>query len=224
MNLNNLVAGGVVVAVSGVALADHELQIDTDALSALADSAFSATYTGDLRIYNTLADPDIDATPDAKILDVLINGAAQGTGGATYDKFHFDMNIEFLLGEIVTGDVTIKVDQSGSEQTYTATLGASSGGAILDVGGGFFIIGGQTFEGLFSSPAGTFLGVDISPWGATQPLAGRFADIALNPRDMFGDGVIQDEDTDVDIFVIPLPGAAGLASLGIMGLVLRRRR
>ena len=204
---------------SSSALADHVLQIDTNALSAEADSAFSDTYTGDFRVFNTASTPDTDG--DAEILDVLINGAAQGTGGATASEFYFEMNIEFSAGKIVSGDVTVKVDQSGSENTYTAALAPTASVAIQDVGGLgiIFNIGGLTFAGAFASPTGTFLGVDISPWGNAQPVPGRFSEIAFIP-----DSSNNDSDTDVDVFIIPLPSGAALASIGLMGMLARRRR
>ncbi len=217
MNLNGLVTCGVVALVAGSTLGDTVLQIDIDALSAKADSAFSATYTGGLHVFNTAADPDTDL--DAKILDVLIDGVAQGTGGATVGAFHFDMTIAFSAGKITSGLVTVKVDQTGSEQTYSASLSPSSGVAILDVGGGYFVIGGLTFAGTFATPAGTFLGVDISTWGSAQPVPGSFSDIAFNP-----DSSHEDSDTDVDLFIIPLPSGAALAGVGLSGLLVRRRR
>ncbi len=199
------------------ALADQVFQVDVDALTAEATGAFSETFTGDLHVFNTAADPDSNG--NAEILDVLINGAAQGTGGAGVGDFAFDMSISFTDGKITSGSLHLAVDQAGSENTYTASIGTTSSSAILDIGG-IFIIGGLTFDGLFDAPAGTFLGVDVTPWGDEQPDLGSFAQIAFQP-----DGSFTDADTDVDVFIsVPTPAAAGMASVGFLTLLGRRRR
>lgn len=201
-----------------VVVGAQELQIDVDALSAQASGAFSETFTGSLHVFNTAVDPDING--NARILDVLIDGSAQGTGGADAAHFSFDLSITFSGGDITGGSLSVAVDQGGSENTYTASLSTSSGGAILDIGGGTFIIGGLTFDGTFADAAGTFLGVDISNWGSRQPLPGRFSEIAFNP-----DARGLDRDTDVDVFVtVPLPSGIAMASLGLVAVVARRRR
>ncbi len=74
--------------------------------------------------------------------------------------------------------------------------------------------------GELDTPLGTFLGVDISPWGSLQPVTGSFAQIAFEPGDDFVDA-----DTDVDVFImVPTPAAAGMASVGFLTLLGRRRR
>lgn len=213
---------GIIVAAVGIAgsgaMAANELQFDVDALTADASGAFSESFTGTLHVYNTAAMADVNG--NAMLLDLLVDGTAQGTGGASTSAFSFDLSISFSGGDITGGSVSIAVDQGGSENTYTASLASSSGGAILFIGGGTYIIGGLTFDGTFADAAGTFLGVDITPWGSRQPVPGRFSQIAFNP-----DARGRDVDTDVDVFVaVPLPGAAGMASLGVLGLASRRRR
>lgn len=61
---------------------------------------------------------------------------------------------------------------SGSENSYTADVAPTCDVAILDIGG-IFLIGRLTFDGLFDTPLGTFLGVDVSPWGSLQPVTGQ---------------------------------------------------
>ena len=198
-------------------LADQIFQVDIDALTAEATGAFSETFTGDLHVFNTAADPD--ANGNAEILDVLINGGAQATGGAVAADFAFDMTISFDGGKITSGSLMVGVDQSSSENAYSASIAPTAGIAILDIGG-VFLIGGLTFDGLFDSPAGTFLGVDVTPWGDEQPVPGHFSQIAYEP-----DGSFIDADTDVDVFIsVPTPAAAGMASLGFLTLLGRRRR
>lgn len=212
-----ILAAAASLASAPVVLADDVLQIDVDALSAVASGAFSETFTGSLHVFNTAADEDFNE--NAEILDVLIDGDAQGTGGAGVDEFSFDMVLNFSGGNITSGTIEVAVDQGGSENTYAADVAATSGGSILDIGG-TFLIGGLTFDGLFASPAGTFLGVDISRWGDVQPVPGRFAQIAFEPN---GDNI--DEDTDVDVFIaIPTPAGAAMAGLGLLGVAARRRR
>ncbi len=199
------------------ALADNVLQVDVDALSAEASGTFSESFTGDLHVFNTATDADLNG--NAEILDVLIDGTAQSTGGAGVGDFAFDMTISFAAGKITDGSLTLAVDQSGSENSYTADIAPTSGVAILDIGG-IFLIGGLTFDGLFDAPLGTFLGVDVSTWGSVQPVSGSFSQIAFEP-----DAGNADADTDVDVFIaVPTPAAAGMASVGFLTLLGRRRR
>lgn len=221
MRLQRLAALGALGAVAGLAQAQTVLQFDINALSAQAtgQSAFNQAFTGTVNVFNTAANPDRDG--DAEILDVLIDGVAQETGGASASEFSFSLTIDFDGGFITGGSVELSIDQSGSENTYTASLAPSAVRNITNIGGGNFLLGGLTFDGVFTNPNGTMLGVDISPWGDLQPLPGRFAQIRFSPdRDGF------DEDTDVDLFVlVPTPAAAGMAMLGLGGLgVMRRRR
>ncbi len=218
MKKTTTMAMALMLAGAPAAMADNILQIDIDALSAEASGAFSESFTGTLHIFNNATDADLNG--NAEILDLLVDGTAQGTGGATTSEFAFDMNISFAGGEITSGSLTVAVDQGGSENTYTASLAPTSGGAILDIGNGTFLVGGLTFNGLFADADGTFLGVDITRWGSIQPVPGRFAQIAFTPNQ---DNI--DSDTDVDVFIaVPTPAGAAMAGLGILGLAARRRR
>lgn len=208
----------VLAGVAGLASANDVLQVDVNGLSARSSGAFSETFTGSLSVFSSVANPDLDG--DAEILDVLIDGTNQNTGGAAFGDFSFEMTLTFANGTLNAGFLQVRVDENGSENTYSAMVSPGSGGSILEIAPGQFIIGGLTFDGMFANPAGTFLGVDITPWGSRQPVPGRFSQIEFSP-----DGRNEDRDTDVDVFVlIPMPGAAGLAGLGLAGLALRRRR
>ena len=200
---------------AGMAIGQDLLQVDVDALSAEASGAFSDSFDGNLFVFGSVANPDLDN--DASILDVLIDGNSQGTGGAAPGAFSFEMAILFAGGDVVSGDLTLSVDGDGSENTYTTELASTVDGAILDIGGGTFIISALTTSGNWSDSNGTFLGVNVTPWGSN--VDGFFAQIDFNPN---GDNI--DLDTDVDVFMfVPAPGTAfGLiAGLGLMG---RRRR
>ncbi len=199
---------------AGLAMGQDLLQIDIDALSAQASGPFSDTFTGDLLVFGSLANPDIDG--DASILDVIIDGNSQNTGGAATDEFSFEMSIFFDGGNVVSGELFVSHDANGSENTYSTALVPTDESAILDAGT-FFIISALTTSGNWTDSNGTFLGVNVAPWG--QNVDGFFAQINFQPDSNF-----TDTDTDVDVFMfVPAPGTAlGLVvGLGLMG---RRRR
>lgn len=199
---------------AGLAMGQDLLQIDINALSAQASGPFSETFSGDLLVFGSIANPDLDG--DASILDVLIDGNAQNTGGATTGEFSFEMSIVFDDGDVVSGELFVSHDANGSENTYSTALVATGDGAILDTDG-IFIISALTTGGNWTDSSGTFLGVDVTPWG--QNVDGFFAQIGFSP-----DANFADLDTDVDVFMfVPAPGTALglLAGLGLMG---RRRR
>lgn len=211
------VAGSVVACLCASSFAQSTLQIDSNAMTTHSSGPFSELFSGIFTVLNTPGDPDVDG--DARILDLLIDGVRQHSGGADAADFGFELNVEFDGGDIVSGTLAVSHDAFGSENIYTAILEPSNGGAILEVGDGTFIIAGMTFEGLWADPFGTFLNVDISPWGSVQPLSGQFADIAFTP-----DENNLDPDTDVDVFmVVPAPATGILViSAGLLGC--RRRR
>ncbi len=205
---------GVCVCGAG---AQELLQIDMNGLGAeyTGQGVFDEDFTGTLHVYNNMGSPDPDG--DAFILDVLIDGMSQGTGGALASEFSFELIAEFVNGSIVGGSIMVSVDADGSENTYMSVLLPDGNGSILDIGGGTFLIGGAYGGGdRWADPVGTFLGVDISPWGTSD---GFFQQIELN----FSGGGTMDLDTDVDMFfIVPAPGSLGLLGLG--GLVAIRRR
>lgn len=198
---------------AGVALGQSTFQIDIDALTAQASGPFSDTFTGELFVFGSAANPDVDG--DATILDVVIDGDAQETGGAAPGEFSFEMNIEFSGGDVVSGDLFVSHDEFGSENTYSTTIVPTNDGAILDAGT-FFLISALTTNGNWTDPNGTFLGVGVTPWG--QDVEGFFAQIDFNP-----DGNFRDVDSDVDVFLIPAPASVAGLALGF-GLLSRRRR
>ncbi len=215
---SRIVVASALVALAGVASADSVFQIDINGLTARASGAFSESFTGTLSVFSSPANPDLDG--DAEILDVLVDGVNQNTGGASFGNFFFEMDLTFSNGSLNAGLVTVKVDENGSENTYTAMVSPTGGSSILEIGPDTFLIGGLTFDGMFADAAGTFLGVDITPWGSRQPVPGRFSQIEFSP-----DANFEDRDTDVDVFVlVPMPGAAAMAGLGLLGLGVRRRR
>lgn len=212
-----IVTAAGIATLSGAAAAQPVLQVDINALSATASAPFNQNFTGQLHVFHTPADPDVDG--DAEILEVLIDGTSQNTGGAEPDEFSFEMFANFSGGMLTGGSLTVSVDANGSENTYTANILPSGSPSILHIGGGIFLLGGDTSGGNFTNPGGTFLGVDISPWGNFQPLPGAFTQIELN----FGANLL-DADTDVDVFVVPTPGSLVLLAIGGLAAMPVRRR
>lgn len=202
------------VAVATPALAQSKLQIDVNALSAQASGPLSEEFTGRLEIFNLADDPD----PNARILDLLIDGARQNTGGASSDLFEFFMGLDFENGSIVSGEIRVAVDGAGSENVYEALAVATIEGSIIEIGGQF-IIGGQTNLGTFVEPGGTILDLGIAPWGAAAPAEGLFVIGGLSP-----DGQGFDANADVDVFVLtPAPGSIAAMGLGLLAMGRRRR-
>jgi hypothetical protein len=115
---------------------------------------------------------------------------------------------------------------TGVALTFSNTVGDSfttsiaAGGSLL-FDGLFYTVSGLTFAGTFPAlPGDSLFGtVDISSFAAAGNLFdGFFKDILINP------GMVVDE-TDLELIItVPLPGGAAMASLGLLGLVSRRRR
>lgn len=202
-------AGAMVSGASGQQI----LQFDIDGLTAERDAPFGEDYTGRLHIFNTILSPDPDF--DTSIVEVLIDGTSQGTGGAGASEFAFEIIADFVNGSVTGGTIMLSLNAAGSENTYTSNLVAADGGSILDIGGGTFVLGAEFAGGdRWANPGGTALGVDISPWANAD---GFYTQIDLN-----FDGMM-DMDTDVDVFfIVPTPGSLGVLGLG--GLLAARRR
>ena len=194
------------------AAAQSQLQIDTNAIVAEASGPLSEDFTGSLVLRHGGNVTD----PDGRILDLLIDGTRQHTGG-TMD-FSYLLSLTFDSGRITGGELRIGVDDTDSENVYEAIVSEAVSGSIIEIAGQF-MIGGQTEGGTFADPDGTLIGLDVSDWGNAAPTLGSFAIIGLNPD---GNGI--DPDADVDVFILtPTPGV--LPALG-MGLAFcsRRRR
>lgn len=202
-------AGAIVSGAS----AQEMLQFDIDGLTAECDNPFSEDYTGRLHIYNTILSPDPDF--DTSIVEVLIDGTSQNTGGADASEFAFEIIADFVDGSVTGGTIMLSLNATGSENTYTSNLVATDRGSILDIGGGTFILGAEFAGGdRWTNPSGTALGVDVSPWASAD---GFYTQIDLN-----FDGLM-DMDTDVDVFfVVPTPASLGVLAMG--GLLASRRR
>lgn len=212
MSRTLILAAGV--ALASPTLAQSKLQIDANALSAQSSGPLSEEFTGRLEIFNLADDPD----PNARILDLLIDGARQHTGGASSDMFEFFMGLDFENGNVVSGEIRVAVDGSGSENIYESLAAGAVDGSIIEIGGQF-IIGGQTHAGTFDQPAGTVLDLGIGLWGAAAPADGLFVIGGLNP-----DGQGFDANAEVDVFILtPAPGSLAALSVGLLALGRRRR-
>lgn len=210
----NLMTIALAVALASSAQAQSKLQIDVNALTAQASGPLSIDFTGRLEIFTLAVDPD----PNARILDLLIDGTRQHTGGAASDMFEFFMALDFESGSIVSGEVRVAVDAAGSENIYEALALPTIEGSILEFGGQF-LIGGQTQGGVFTQPQGSILDLGIGSWGSAMPNEGLFAIIGLNP-----DGQGFDANADVDVYILtPAPGVLATIGLGLFATGRRRR-
>lgn len=207
------VAAWALTGLASVAGAQQLLQFDINGLTAERDAPFGEDYTGRLHIFNTVILPDPDL--DTEIVEVLIDGTSQNTGGASAGEFSFDIVADFVGGSVTGGTFEFRLNATGSENTYSSLLLAADGPSILHIGGGTFILGAEFGGGdRWTNPDGTALGVDISPWGS--------ADGFYTQIDLSFDGMT-DPDTDVDVFfVVPTPGSLGVLAMG--GWLASRRR
>ena len=223
MQIRTLIASVSALAIAGSALGDvtQTLQIDTNALTAQASGPMSTSFTGHIDVFNRSEQGDQgggDLDPNARILDLLIDGARQNTGGAATDAFNFNMSLDFIDGNIVEGSIQVGVDANASENIYSTQVVPVDDGSIIEFGGSF-LIGGTTFDGEFASPAGSFLDVGVSPWGSTQPAQGTFAFLAYEP-----DGAGFDANADVDVYIVtPTPGTLAMLGTGLLVAARRRR-
>ncbi len=212
-----LVCAGVLTGMASIASATTVAAIDVNSLSVQSlnavnnPSAFGGlTHTGALAISQ-------DA--NSVLAGVSINGVNQTkTPGLTLTA---SGRIELLSGNVMGGFFNIQMsDGSG----YSASIVSGIGKVTVQAGQGWKI-DGLTFAGLFTDSGlpgmiDRFAGVDISAFAAAEPLFGAFLQFAFSPN---AQG--HDADSDLDLIVsIPLPGSAGLATLGMLGLASRRRR
>lgn len=212
-----LVCAGVLSGMATFACADTVLAIDVNSLSVQAlNAANNPAAFGGLTHTGALA---IAHDGNSILAGVAIDGVNQpktpGLGLTASGR------IDLLNGNVMGGFFNIQMsDGSG----YTASIVSGVGKVTAQAGQGWKI-DGLTFAGLFSDSGlpgmiDRFAGVDISAFAAAEPLYGAFLQFAFSPN---ASG--HDADSDLDLIVsIPLPGSAGLATLGLLGLASRRRR
>lgn len=212
-----LVCAGVLAGVSSLASASTVLAIDINGLavqslnSALNPAAFGGvTHTGAVSIAHDgnsiLAGVSIDGVNMPKTPGLSLTASGR---------------IDLLNGNVMGGFFSVLLSDGSA---YDASIVSGAGKVTTQVGQGFKI-DGLTFNGLFSDSGlpgmvDRFAGVDISAFTSLEPLFGAFLQFAFSPN---AQGY--DADSDLDLVVtIPLPGSAGLAAVGLLGLASRRRR
>lgn len=203
--LSGVIAATAMFAATTSASAVNELRFDVNSLT-IATSGGGAfgglIHTGTLTL-----------TGDANtfLAGVLIDGSPVAF---SYSTIALSGTITLDGGSVTGGSFSVTID--GTEIYSSSILGGS--GSVNTQAGQGFTIDGLTFAGAFSTTS--WAGVDVTIWDAAEPLHGSFLNIAYNP------GVTGvDVDSDMEVFVvIPLPSAAGLASVGLIGLASRRRR
>jgi hypothetical protein len=203
--LSGVIAATAMFVATTSASAVNELRFDVNSLT-IATSGGGAfgglIHTGTLTL-----------TGDANtvLAGVLIDGSPVAF---SYSTITLSGTISLTVGAVTGGSFSVTVD--GTEIYSTSIL--SGVGSVNTQAGQGFTIDGLTFAGAFNTTS--WASVDVSPWDAAEPLHGSFLNVAYNPN---GSGL--DVDADMEVFVvIPLPSAAGLASVGLIGLASRRRR
>lgn len=186
------------------------MQLDINGIQVRAGGPFDGvTHTGTLTITKATA---------GLFVDILVDGASQG--GAVLGDVSGE--IELFNGNVVGGFLSIA---DGDGDRYDAAIGQA--GRVNTQAGRGFRIDGLTFAGVFSSPAQEgasffdFGGVDIGAiFGAeafNESLEGSFLLTSFSP-----DANGLDTRADIDIFIVPTPGAAALA--GLAGIAILRRK
>ncbi|MGD9692480.1 MAG: hypothetical protein AB7G17_10705 [Phycisphaerales bacterium] len=212
-----LVCAGALAGLASVAAADTVLAIDINGLtvqsvdSSNVSGAFGGlTHTGALVISH-----DANAILAGVSIDGINQPKTPGLGLTASGR------IDLNAGNVVGGFFNVLMsDGSG----YSASIVSGVGKVTTQAGQGFKV-DGLTFNVLFSDSGAPgmidrFAGVDISMFTAFEPLFGSFLQFAFSP-----DATGHDADSDLDLVVsVPLPGSAGLATLGLLGLASRRRR
>lgn len=208
------VAGGLMLAGAHEAEAAFSLQVDLNSLTgefappAPLQEGFGTSATGVVTL-----------TQDA---DSVLAGMKRDEVGVPFGASlsFLSMNISLLNGAVVGGDLDLILDD-GSR--YVASITEDSGRVITQAGQGF-AIDGLTFSGAFFNLVGgtQFGGVDVSDLGGRN-LFGSFLAFAFDPQ---GPNELQsDTDTDLDLWIRPIPGPAGLSVFALAGgLAAARRR
>ncbi|MFG0257021.1 MAG: hypothetical protein ACF8GE_03870 [Phycisphaerales bacterium JB043] len=165
--------------------------------------------------FGTNATGTIVITDDVttEFVDLRIDGISQAMSSALDSVFGF---IDFVSGNVVSGRIGVTMEDGS---TYITSVDDAEGEVHPQPGQGF-LAGGLTFSGAFSNlvNGNLFAGVDVSNFSGADRL-GSFLLHAFNP-DAFG----IDEDTDLEIYVEPIPAPGAVALLGLAGLSASRRR
>lgn len=198
-----ILAAGLLTAVAAPALATEELFIDINTLTArFVGGAFGLHATGSI---------NLASNNNSSLAGVRINGVAQAI---TSTLASYSGRIDLVNGGVVGGFVSV-LNADGS--TYAASIVNGAGSVSKQAGQGFSI-DGLTFNGVFGS--GAFAGVNVTPWFNAQPRPGSVLTFAFSPN---AQGV--DINSDVDLYVlVPVPQAAGLGFVSLIGLAAGRRR
>ncbi|MHC4975930.1 MAG: MYXO-CTERM sorting domain-containing protein [Planctomycetota bacterium] len=199
-----------ILAVAPHAHADMMLSMDINSITALWQPGDGAPLA-----FDTNATGTIVVTEDAssELVDIRVDGIAQAMSSSLDTVFGF---IDLVAGSVVSGRLGVTM-LDGS--TYIASIDNTEGKVNTQAGQGF-TTDGLTFSGAFSNLVGgnLFAGVDVSNYSGTD-LLGSFLLHAFSP-DAFG----IDDDTDLEIYVQPIPSPGALALMGLGGLALARRR
>lgn len=203
-------AGVTAFAITGSALAATELQLDLNAIVARSlDSSGNQTSFGGL---NHTGSIQLSSNDETQLAGVLIDGNPQGV---TLGRLaSLSGMIDLVDGTVMGGNFMVTLNNG---DTFNADIMGGAGMVRFQAGEGFSI------DGLLSATtfsSDTFADIDISRWFNNQPLPGSFITFAFDPDDS---GVSENTSTDIFI-VIPSPLAGGMASVGLAGLAVRRRR
>lgn len=212
-----LVCAGALVGMASIASATTVLAIDVNFLAVQArnSSNVASAFGGLTHTGSVVVTHDANST----LAGVAINGVNQPkTPGLSLTA---SGRIDLQSGNVVGGFFNILMSDGSA---YSASIVSGAGKVTTQAGQGFKI-DGLTFNGMFTDSGlpgmvNRFAGVDISAFASVEPLFGAFLQFAFNPNASGFDG-----DSDLDLIItIPLPGSAGLATLGLLAAGSRRRR
>jgi len=199
-------AGGVgallAASAASAGLPVNELQIDVNAFTTTVNDPPFDVSDGENNIYTGSITMSDDA--DSELAGILIDGGNQAISG---ELMSFTGQIDFVNGFVDGGwfDIEVLEDDGTTINVYSAVIDDSEG-RINDQAGQGFSIDGLTHTGTFTSA--TFSGVDITDWFEDQPLPGSFLKFQFEPGEAIGrgtKGMLQDTDTDIDVFVLEEP-------------------
>lgn len=224
MKARSFVVNGGILLLTGTAIADPvELHWDVNNLRfAVTENPNNITEFGEDFTGEITGSLDANSVMEAMEIDQV----DQLSGDPSANEFFFEMVMTFDSGKLIGGAVIVGDDPNRlGGNFYTASLGSITDINITDIGAGRFDLFGITFSGEFddSDPwfASNYGPVDVSRWAGVDNLTGDFQNIRYRPQ---GPDFV-DDDVQSEVFlIIPLPGAAAMAGVGMAGLVVRRRR